>query len=30
VNRVGVRRLVSGNLKMLFKISNQKILNSPR
>jgi hypothetical protein len=30
VNRVWVRRLVSGNLKMLFKISNQKILNSPR
>jgi ElaB/YqjD/DUF883 family membrane-anchored ribosome-binding protein len=30
VNRVWVRKLSSGNIKMLFKISNQKILNSPR
>ena len=30
VNRVWVRKLSSGNIKMLFKISNQKTLNSPR
>jgi hypothetical protein len=30
VNRVFLRRLVSGNNKFLFKISNQKTLQSPR
>lgn len=30
VNRVFMRKLKSGGLKILFKISNQKILNSPR
>jgi hypothetical protein len=30
VNRVFLRRLVSGNNKFLFKLSNQKLLQSPR
>ena len=30
VNRVFLRRFISGENKILFKISNQKLLNSPR
>lgn len=30
INRVFLRKTVSGNNKMLFKISNQKLLQSPR
>jgi hypothetical protein len=30
VNRVFLRRVTSGNNKFLFKISNQKLLQSPR
>lgn len=30
INRVWLRKLVSGDTKLLFKISNQKILQSPR
>jgi hypothetical protein len=30
VNRVFLRKTVSGNNNLLFKLSNQKVLNSPR